>query len=113
MGKGSREKRRRLEAMGRAASARVPVVPARPALGSHDRWKSHGHSLSRDVLWNELRLRIDHPDATLERVMVRIWAVLTYIFDKTPIVKMLCSAHYRYARHIQVQIIGPVQGPHS
>jgi len=79
------------------------------ALGSHDRWKSHGHYLSRDVLWNEIKLRIDHPDAALERAMVRIWAVLTYLFDKTPIVKILCSAHYRYARHVQVQIIGPIQ----
>lgn len=90
-------------------AARANEIAA--ALGSHDRWKSHGHSLSRDVLWNELRLRIDNPDATLERAIVRMWAVLTYIFDKTPIVKMLCSMHYRYARHVQVQIVGPIRGP--
>lgn len=75
------------------------------ALGSHDRWKSHGHSLSRDVLWNEIKLRIDHPDADLERAMNRLWAVLSYIFDKSSIVKVLCSANYRYARHLQMQIV--------
>lgn len=91
-------------------AARANEIAA--ALGSHDRWKSHGHSLSRDVLWNELRLRIDHPDPALERVIVRMWAALTYIFDKTPIVKLLCSTQYRYARNVQVQIIGPIQGPH-
>lgn len=80
------------------------------ALGSHDRWKSHGHALSRDVLVNELRLKIDEPDAALERAMVRLWAVLTYIFDKTPMVKILCSSHYRYVRHVQVQVVGPIQG---
>ncbi len=80
------------------------------ALGSHDRWKSHGHSLSRAVLLNELKLRIDHPDEALNRAMVRLWALLTYIFDKTQIVKLLCSAQYRYARNIQIQFVGPFQG---
>lgn len=80
------------------------------ALCSHDRWKSHGHAISRDVLYRELNLRIDHPDAALNRAMVRLWAVLTYVIDKTPMVKLLCSANYRYARQVQVQIIGPIRG---
>lgn len=80
------------------------------ALVSHDRWKSHGHAISREVLWNEIRLRIDHPDDALNRAIVRLWAVLAYVFDKTPIVKLLCSMQYRYARHVQIQIIGPVGG---
>jgi hypothetical protein len=75
------------------------------ALGSHDRWKSHGHAISRDVLWNEIQLRIDHPDPDLEKAMVRLWAVLTWIFDKTPIVKLICSLDYRYIRHVVTQII--------
>ncbi len=75
------------------------------ALGSHDRWKSHGHAISRDVLSKELNLKIDHPDAALNRAMMRLWAVLTYVVDKTPIVKLLCSSTYRYMRHVQIQII--------
>lgn len=80
------------------------------ALCAHDRWKSHGHSISRDVLSNELNLRIDRPDAALSRAIVRLWALLTYVMDKTPIVKLLCSINYRYARQVQVQIIGPIRG---
>jgi hypothetical protein len=76
------------------------------ALGSHDRWKSHGHAISRDVLWQEIKLRIDHPNADLNRAMVRLWAVMNYVFDKTPIVKVLCSAGYRYIRHLQIQAVG-------
>ncbi|MCZ7665165.1 MAG: hypothetical protein M5U22_20560 [Thermoleophilia bacterium] len=41
------------------------------ALASHDRWKSHGHSISRDVLWDEIKLKIDHPDPTLDRALTR------------------------------------------
>jgi len=77
-------------------------------LVSHDRWKSHGHALSREVLWNTIQLKIDHPGAALNQAIVRLWAVLTWIFDKTPFVKLLCSAKYRYARHIIHQIIGPI-----
>lgn len=80
------------------------------ALCSHDRWKSHGHSISRDVLWRELRLRVDHPDPQLNRAMTRLWAAMTYIIDKTPIVKILCSAQYRYARHLQLQVLQSAAG---
>lgn len=76
------------------------------ALGSHDRWKSHGHSISRDVLWKEIQLRIDHPDFDLNRAIVRLWAVFYWLFDKTPIVKMICSTNYRYIRHIINQVVG-------
>lgn len=78
------------------------------ALVSHDRWKSHGHAISRDVLWQEVQLRIDHPDPALDRAIIRLWAVLTWIFDKTPIVKLPGSSNYRYVRHVIHQIIGPM-----
>jgi len=69
------------------------------ALVSHDRWKSHGHAISRDVLWNEIKLKIDQPDQPLEKAMARQWALLTWIFDKTPVQKMICSTNYRYAKY--------------
>lgn len=80
------------------------------ALGSHDRWKSHGHSISRDVLWNELRLKIDHPDGNLNRSMVRLWAIVAYILDKSPIIKILASSDYRYAKQVQYQLVGSMPG---
>src|ERR1035437_2685552 len=67
-------------------------------LVSHERWKAHGHAISRDVLWSEIRLRIDHPDAQLERALARSWALFNYLFDKTIILKCIVSAQYRYVR---------------
>ncbi|MBI3183155.1 MAG: hypothetical protein HYZ28_13545 [Myxococcales bacterium] len=67
-------------------------------LCSHDRWKAHGHAISRDVLWNEVRIQIDHPDAALQRAMRRLWALLYYTFDKSPVVKLMVSSAYAFFR---------------
>src|SRR5665213_4194481 len=58
-------------------------------LCSHEKWKAHGHAISRDVLKDELRLKIDFPDAALERLMRRAWAICAWVFDKTLVQKML------------------------
>lgn len=79
------------------------------ALVSHDRWKNHGHAISREVLWNEIKLRIDIPDANLERAMTRLWALLTWTFDKTAAQKVICSTNYRYLRQKVQHIIGPTK----
>lgn len=76
------------------------------ALVDHDRWKSHGHSISREVLWNEIRLKIDHPDESFERLIRRAWAVCYWIFDKTPVQKMLLSRDYSYVKHTVVGVPG-------
>lgn len=73
------------------------------ALASHDRWKSHGHAISRDVLWNEIKLRIEHPKGELERAVIRLWALFNWIFDKTSILKMIVSKEYRYCRFSPVK----------
>lgn len=52
------------------------------ALVAHDRWKAHGHAISREVLWNEVRLRIDHPAPDLERAIHRSWALFNYLFER-------------------------------
>lgn len=74
------------------------------ALVSHERWKSHGHAITRDVLWNEIKLKIDHPDNNLDGAIVKLWALLTWIFDKTSSQKFICSSNYRYVRN-QIQLI--------
>lgn len=81
-------------------------------LGSHDHWKSHGHALTRQVLVTELQLKVDQPDPRLGRAMARMWALLAYMFDKTPLIKILCSANYRYVRNVQVQVLQPNPGDH-
>lgn len=69
------------------------------ALASHDRWKNHGHAIPRDVLWNEVKLEIEHPDTGLERAMVRFWALCNWLFDKTNAVKFMVSGSHRYVRN--------------
>lgn len=68
------------------------------ALASHDRWKSHGHAISRDILWAQVKLLIDHPDKELQRAIYRLWALFYWIFDKTPAYKFIVSANYRFIR---------------
>jgi hypothetical protein len=77
------------------------------ALASHDRWKNHGHAISREVLWNEVRLLIDHPDAQLERAMARLWALFNWTFDKTTVLKCIVSTQYRYARNQTIAKAAP------
>ncbi len=72
------------------------AVEVANALASHERWKNHGHALSRDVLWNEIRLEIDHPDPQLERAMRRAWAICYWLFDKTNVQKVMASTNYSY-----------------
>lgn len=75
-------------------NARASAIAAE--LASHDRWKSHGHAISREVLWNEIRLEINHPDPALERAIRRAWAVCYWLFDKTPVQKLIVSEGYSY-----------------
>lgn len=69
------------------------------ALANHDRWKNHGHAISRDVLHSEVGLLVDHPDATLEAAILRAWALFHWMFDKLPTLKCMLSADYRYVRN--------------
>lgn len=62
------------------------------ALASHEKWKSHGHTISREILWNEIKLQIDHPDHAMERVMRRTWAICYWLFDKLQIQKIIASS---------------------
>lgn len=72
------------------------------ALASHDRWKSHGHAISREILWSEIKLKIDHPAPDLRRAMDRLWAMMNWMFDKTTTLKMIVSEDYRYLRNAVV-----------
>lgn len=71
------------------------------ALASHDKWKAHGHAISREVLWDTVKLQVDHPDAALERALNRYWALCTWMFEKTPLLKVIHSPQYRYAKSEQ------------
>lgn len=80
-------------------------------LCSHDRWKAHGHAISRDVLHQELKILIDHPEQErgMERAVRRLWAMLYYIFDKSSAVKIMVSRNYSFVRSLQLPMKGQIQ----
>lgn len=73
-------------------------------LASHDVWKSHAHSISREVLTAQTKLTIDEPDAQLTRAMARCWALMNWIFEKTQVLKIVASENYRYAKHEPIPV---------
>ncbi len=68
------------------------------ALNQHERWKNHGHAISRHVLWQEIKLLFDHPDPPLERAIIRAWALCHWLLDKSLVVKFFTSANYSLVR---------------
>ena len=73
------------------------------ALCSHERWKSHGHAINREVLLSEIKLKIEHPDGALLRSITRAWALFNWVFEKSPIQKFVIGANYAIIRFAQVQ----------
>lgn len=67
-------------------------------LASHERWKSHSHAISREILHDQTKLQIQHPAQNLQRAMARAWGIFTYLYDKTPVLKVICSKDYSYAK---------------
>jgi hypothetical protein len=69
-------------------------------LCAHDVWKAHSHGISRDVAWNEVRLKIEKPETVpgLQRSMRRLWALLHWTFECTTIVKIYMSQNYAMFR---------------
>jgi hypothetical protein len=67
-------------------------------LCDHKTWLSHGHRIRRDDARNILRLQVQDLEtdgATLLSVR-KLWALLTWIFDKTSIGKLIASRHYTW-----------------
>jgi hypothetical protein len=63
-------------------------------LATNESWNSHGHGITRDVAWEKLNLKIKQPEATpgLQRALRRLWALLYYSFERTPLVKVIISS---------------------
>jgi hypothetical protein len=65
-------------------------------LCSHEQWKTHGHGISREVAWKELKIKIEHPENVdgLERAIRRLWTLLYWMFENTRIAKVFLSSDY-------------------
>lgn len=84
--------------------ARAADVAAK--LCDHARWKAHGHAISREVLWDELKIQVEHLESTegLQRAVRRAWALWYYLFDKMPVAKAMVSQNYTFFRFGKEQV---------
>jgi hypothetical protein len=67
----------------------------------HDRWHVHSHGISRDAAWQELRIKIEHPETNpaLHRAIRRLWALLYWSFDTQPLGKIMLTQGYSLFRN--------------
>lgn len=70
-------------------------------LCDHEKWKVHSHGISRDVAWQELRLKVEHPENVpgLLRAIRRLWTLLYWSFENTAILKVYVSQRYAIFRN--------------
>ena len=69
-------------------------------LCDHDLWNVHSNGISRDAAWNQLKIRIDHPETVpaLHRALRRLWALLYWGFDNGFVSKIFLSQQYSLFR---------------
>lgn len=84
-----------------AAEKKARALEIAEKLCSHEVWNVHSHGISRDVAWNELRIRIDHPETQpqLHKALRRTWALLYWAFDNTTVFKVFLSQGYSLFRN--------------
>jgi len=72
-------------------------------LCSHSHWKAHSHGISRQVAWDEVKLKISHPELTpqLNEAVRRLWAIMYFTFQSSPVSKMFVSESYALLRQVQ------------
>ncbi len=85
--------------------ARAEDVAAQ--LCSHERWKAHGHAITRGVAWSELRIKIENLEsvAGLDRAVRRFWALAHWVFDNTDAVKFFLSQDFSLVRNVPRQVV--------
>lgn len=73
-------------------------------LCDHTRWKVHGHALSRETLWDELKILIRHTEEKpeLDRAVRRFWALVYWLFENSRLSKVFLSQHYGVFRSEEV-----------
>jgi hypothetical protein len=63
-------------------------------------WKSHARGITREIAWNECRLRIINAESItgLERSINRFWALMYWFFENSVIYKVFLSMDYAIIR---------------
>ncbi|WP_412464918.1 SDH family Clp fold serine proteinase [Flavobacterium mekongense] len=72
-------------------------------LCNHDKWKNHGHAITREAAWEVCQLKITHSETIegLDKAMRRMWALFYWIFEVLPIAKIYTSTNYNLFRNFK------------
>ena len=64
-------------------------------------WKTHRRGINREIAWDVCKLKILHPEDIegLEKSIRRFWALLYWIFENSPLFKIIISENYSIFRH--------------
>ena len=75
-------------------------------LCDHNKWKNHGHAITREAAWDVCKLKITHAENVpgLERAMRRMWALFYWIFENLPLAKVFISENYCIMRNDVVNV---------
>lgn len=70
-------------------------------LCDHALWKSHGRGITREIAWEECRLKITHSESIsgLDRAIKRFWALFYWMFENTAVYKIFASEYYALMRN--------------
>lgn len=91
------------ETNGNAVSREMKISRANEIarlLCDHSRWLSHSMGITREVAWNEIKLKITKSEDIpgLDRAVSRLSALLQYIFENTPLYKIYAMGDYMVFR---------------
>jgi hypothetical protein len=69
-------------------------------LCNHGLWKTHSRGITRETAWNVCKLKMEHPESIqgLTDAIRRLWALVYWVFEKLPVVKIFISDNYSIIR---------------
>ena len=69
-------------------------------LCNHDHWKSHGAGISREIAFSECGIKIQNSESipNLDKAIKRFWALNHWLFERTPIQKIIYSSDYQFIK---------------
>lgn len=70
-------------------------------LCSHAQWKTHSRGITRDVAWNECKIKVIRSESLpgLDKAMRRFWGMIYWMFENTPMAKAFISENYAIFRN--------------
>ena len=77
-------------------------------LCDHHEWKSHGRGINRELAWSKCKLKIIHPEDTinLDETIKKLWTLIYWSFENSDVYKVFISNNYAVFRSASAIIRG-------